>query len=102
MDQTGFECFRCKHWAARSPDNAKLDGNECACARPLHQAVIRNRQKEAVMNAVIFGGVAFLVLSLLHVSSPALWRIVVAVILVTYGFYLWFFGRRLRQERPHQ
>jgi Ca2+/Na+ antiporter len=52
-----------------------------------------------VLNAVIFGGIAFFFLSLLHVSGPRFWCIVVAVIVVAYVFYSWLSGRKLRQER---
>jgi len=99
-NQTGFSCFRCKHWAARGPNNEKLDGDECTCQQPLHPAVIRARQIEAVVNAVIFGGVAVLVLPLLHISGPTFWSFVLAVVVVAYGFYSWLSGRKLRRERP--
>jgi hypothetical protein len=102
MRQIGFECFRCKQWAARSPDNAKLDGDECICERPLHPTVVHRRQREAGINAVIFGGAAFLALSLAHISGAVLWCLAASVMLVAYVFYLWLFGRQLRRERTSQ
>jgi len=102
MSQTAFQCYRCKHWATRSPDNAKLDGDECTCERPLHPGVVRRRQTEAAINAIVFGGLAFLVLSLVHVSGPTFWRIMLAVVVVAYVFYSWLSGRQLRREPPQR
>jgi membrane protein YdbS with pleckstrin-like domain len=75
-----------------------LDGDECTCKRPLDPAVVRRRQIEAALNAVIFGVLSFGVLSLLHVSNTTVWGVIVA--LVAYVFYLWLLGRQLRREGP--
>jgi 4-hydroxybenzoate polyprenyltransferase len=100
MPQTAFQCYRCKRWAERSPENAKLDDDECTCERPLHPGVVYARQREAVINAVAFGALAFFVLWLLHVPGPSFWCIILAVVVIAYVFYSWLFGRQLRRERP--
>jgi hypothetical protein len=97
MSDTGFQCYRCKLRAMRGPENTKLDGDQCTCQRPLHPSVVRRRQTEAAVNAIIFGGLAFFVLPLIHVSNTTFWGIAVAVF--TYILYLWFFGRQLRREQ---